>query len=278
MAVFADASRPNKKPSDLAWLIRLFQFAGLVVSVSLLLSLAALPLVELSWLQTFRRCVSIASAISLWFVVKRLQGGSFAAYGFSSWREGRREFGLGILLGLVALASILAIGLLTNSCAMDVIPDKAKLWRTVFGFIPAAVLVGILEELVFRGFIFQQLRHISNPAAFVLSSVLYAVVHLRHPSWTLMTWMELFGLFLLGTLLCYSVWVTGRLWLSIGLHASLAYGARINKLLIFLSDVSREYLIGTSRLVNGITAWLVLMALGVIIAFWAQYTQRRRLE
>lgn len=277
MASPADVILPRQRSTRFTSLILLAQFALLVVSISFFLSLIALPLTDLSWLQTFRRCVSIASAISLWIMIKRVQRLSFSAYGLSSWHQGRWEFGLGILLGLSALVGILAVGLLTNSCAVDLIPDSAKLWRTVLGFIPAAVLVGILEELVFRGFIFQQLRNFSAPAGFTISSILYAVVHLKHPSWTVMVWMELFGLFFLGMLLCYCVWVTKRLWLSIGLHASLAYGARVNKLLLYLSDVSREWLVGTSRLVNGVAAWVVLAAIAVVIAFWAQHTQQRRL-
>lgn len=257
---------------------RLAQFALLVVFISLALSLLALPLTQLSLLQIFRRCASIASALSLWIMIRRVERLSFSSYGLSVWREGRRQFWFGLFLGLSALAAVLAVGLITQHCTIDVIPDSAKLWRTLLGFIPAAVLVGILEELVFRGFIFQQLQKLSTPLAFLVSSTAYAIVHLRHPSWTVATWMELFGLFLLGGLLCYSVWVTGRLWLAVGLHASLAYGARVNKLLLYLSDVSGEWLVGTSRLVNGVAAWMVLVALGVIIAFWASRTQQWMVE
>ena len=69
---------------------------------------------------------------------------------------------------------------------------------------------------------------------------------------------------------------TNSLYLSIGLHAVLAYGARVNKLLMQFTDPSLAWFTGTSRLVNGLVGWLVLLGIGGVILRWARPTAPRR--
>ena len=56
---------------------------------------------------------------------------------------------------------------------------------------------------------------------------------------------------------------TKQLYFAVGLHAVLAYGARINKLLIQFSNPTLAWLVGTNRLVNGLEGWLALVGLGL---------------
>ena len=60
-----------------------------------------------------------------------------------------------------------------------------------------------------------------------------------------------------------------------GLHAVLAYGARVNKLVIEFHDLSQSWLSGTSRLVNGLVGWIALGSIGALIWWW---TRSRRLS
>ena len=184
---------------------------------------------------------------------------------------GKRQFLFGLGLGLATLGLMLVIGLVTGIYEIAVTPDRAKLWRTVLSFIPAALLVGLLEECVFRGFLLQQLmRACATPLAVAVSSALYALVHLRDSSWTAATYRELWGLFLLGGVLALSYLRTRQLYLAIGLHAALAYGARVNKLVIQIPDVSLSWLTGTSRLINGVAGWIVLLGLGGLLVWWTR--------
>lgn len=247
----------------------LVQFGLCVVLISLVLSLLALPWFELSWWKIFRRCVSIAAAFSLWLWVRKLEGRTFRSYGFSAAAHGRRQLIFGVLLGLGALAFCFGLGLVSGACHVAVSSDRLRLWRTVIGFLPAAFLVSVLEELVFRGFILQRLLACSTPCAVVISSALYAVVHVKTGSLTPATWRELGGLFLLGGVLAVSYLVTRQLYLAVGLHAALAYGARVNKLLVGWSDAAASWFVGTSRLVDGIFSWFVLAGMGGIVVWWA---------
>ncbi|MEK7214709.1 MAG: CPBP family intramembrane glutamic endopeptidase, partial [Chloroflexota bacterium] len=124
-------------------------------------------------------------------------------------------------------------------------------------------LVGGLEELIFRGYLLRQLLACSQPLAVAGSSAAYALVHLRpNPVWP-SSGLELAGLFILGCVLAASVLRTKQLYLAIGLHASLAYWARTNKLLIdFTAPPELQWLTGTNRLINGVAAWCALAGIG----------------
>lgn len=249
-----------------AWCV--LQFGLLVFAIASGLSVLALPWLDLSWWQVFRRCVSIASAASLWIMIRRVQKRSFSSYGLSRLREGKRDLLFGVVLGIGTLLSFLALGLLTGACRIAVTSDDLRLWRTLLPFIPAALLIGILEELVFRGLILQQLLTCSKPLAVLVSSACYSAVHLKTTTSGPSIWMELGGLFLLGAVLAFSYLRTGRLYLAIGLHGTLAYGARVNKLLVAFQNPSLSWLVGTSRLVNGLLSWVVLLGIGSVIWMW----------
>ena len=257
-----------------AWL-PVLRFTLLVACIGVAFSFVVTPLVKFTWWQVFRRSVSVAAFVSLWICVKRLERRSFRAYGWALGREESRQLALGLLLGLGALGLWLGISLLTGACQILVTDDRVRLWRTVIGFIPAALLVAVLEELVFRGFLFQHLLEWSRNLALCVTSTAYALVHLRTFSLnTSSTWLELTGLWLLGTLLALSYLRTRRLAFAIGLHATLAYGARINKLLVTSSDPSLSWLVGTNRLINGMASWAALLGIWGIMMWWTRSVYR----
>jgi membrane protease YdiL (CAAX protease family) len=124
--------------------------------------------------------------------------------------------------------------------------------------------------------IFRHLAAMSKSVAVIGSSLAYALVHLK--AWPVdgaAAWMELAGLTLLGIVLAFSCLATKQLYLAIGLHAALAYGARVNKLLMAMPEPSLAWLAGTSRLVNGVLAWIGLGVLGGLIVWQARVTERQ---
>lgn len=267
-----EAATNSRRPLT-GWLA-IARFGLYTLSFSLIASLAFTPWLDtlnLSWWKVFRRCVSLAAAASLWLCLRQ-EGRSLASYGFSTWSgAGKRELVTGLLVGIACLAGLFGIGLLFGFYQVDITQDRAKLWRTVIGFIPAAALVAMLEEAIFRGFLLQQLLAGSKTVAIFVSSALYSVVHLRTPLAELSTWMELGGLFLLGVVLSLSYLKTNRLLFAVGLHGALAYGARVNKLFIGHPYPELSWLIGTGRLVNGLIGWVALLGLGG----WIGWRSRR---
>jgi membrane protease YdiL (CAAX protease family) len=263
---WADSQPFSAQLTRAAALKRLAGFGFCIVVTSLILSGLVRPLVDLPWWKTFRRCVSISAAVTLWIFMRFLHRQPLRSLGLGSWKLGRRQLVHGVLLGCAAVLLIGSAYLLTGACRISVTTDQGKLWRTLIGFLPAAGLIGVLEELVFRGYVFQLLLAFSTRVAIAGSSLLYALVHVR-PNWA---WpgsgLELMGLFILGCLLAISYLRTRQLYLAIGLHAGLAYWARINKLLVEFTEPSLAWLVGTNRLVNGIVGWFALLGIGLVVA------------
>ena len=249
-------------------------FGASTALLGLLFSLLAAPFVDLTLWLIFRRCASIAAALSLWLVA-RWQGRSVASYGLSAPSQGGKAVLSGLLLGALGLAVLLGAELALGACRIQITPDRLKLWRTVIGFLPAALLVSVLEELVFRGLILQHLLNCSKPLAVAVSSVLYSVVHLKTATLSPGLWLELGGLALLGAVLSLSYLRTGRLFAAVGMHTVMAYAARVNKLVIAFPNSPLNWLIGTNRLVNGIAGWLVLCGIAVVITRWSRPSDLR---
>lgn len=252
---------------------RLAAFALCLILLSGLLTSLIAPWIDLPAWRVFRRCVSVSAALTLWAFLRFIHRQPLSSLGFGPWRAGKRHVAFGVLIGCGAILFMGGLYLASHAIRIQIHPDTWRVWRTTLGFVPAAGLVAVLEEAVFRGYLLQQLLICSTPVAVVGSSLAYALVHLRpNPVWPGSAF-ELVGLFLLGWVLALATLRTNQLYLAIGLHGSLAYWARVNKLLIEIPNSPYQWFVGTSRLVNGVGAWLLLLTLGIL--FWQGRTQAR---
>lgn len=221
--------------------------------------------IPLPWWKIFRRCVSLSALFTLWFFMRHLDRQPFRTLGLGAWAEGRRQVVRGVLIGLsvAVLVGTLYLGL--GWWRVSLYPDSRRFWSTLLASVPAMGLVAVLEELIFRGYVLRQLLACSRTLALAGTSAAYALVHLRTaPVWP-SSGLELVGLFILGWVLALSVLRTKQLYLAIGLHASLAYWARVNKFLVEFTTPSLQWLVGTSRLVNGVAVWCVLAGVGWVM-------------
>jgi hypothetical protein len=148
-----------------------------------------------------------------------------------------------------------------------------------------AIVVAILEELVFRGALFGLLRQ-SMPwtAALVVSSVVYSAVHFIksgdtalpvqwHSGLTLLWGMlchppplvpAFFTLFVAGSILAFSYQRTGALYFSIGLHAGWIFWLKTYGFLSRSTGAHSSFW-GTDNLIDGWLSLIVLMILFVLI-------------
>lgn len=149
---------------------------------------------------------------------------------FASWRKGMpaRDYlawhrvtpgtlarWCGVLLVWLAIAD-----LLTLSLGRPVVPDfMIQAWQTA-GFWPLLLLALIVcapaaEEVWFRGFMFQGLQHsrLGWPGAIVVSSFLWAVIHLQYDAY------QMSLIFVSGLLLGYARWKTRSLLTPVAMHA-----------------------------------------------------------
>lgn len=78
------------------------------------------------------------------------------------------------------------------------------------------ILVGYWEELVFRGYIFQNLiEGVGLVRAIVISCLLYGIIHYMNPNATILSSAIITGF---GFLRIYGYLTTKMLWLSMGMH------------------------------------------------------------
>jgi uncharacterized protein len=143
-------------------------------------------------------------------------------YGVDLSISNLQGIGLGILLGSVSLGLLLSLEALLGWLVWYQLPAVA----VIFAGLAVALAVGLVEELLFRGWLLQELeRDYSLGTALVASSTIFAALHYIKPwSEIVQSWPQVFGLFLLGVAL---VWckraLNGRLGLAVGFHAGLVW-------------------------------------------------------
>jgi uncharacterized protein len=215
--------------------------------------------------------------------------------GAVSWREigivppyaqMKRLFG-GLLLGFLSLAVVAAIEIAAGRRAFIHDAGPHQFVAAIFSAFVTAAVVGILEEILFRGVIFGGLQRVLYwPFALAISSVIYAFVHflgradLRGPvAWDsgLILLPRLFdlhafipaflGLALAGVLLGLAYHRTGNLYFSIGLHAGWVFVLKMFGALTASSPGGAVAFWGSSKMVDGWLSFLVLLMTLVVFKF-----------
>jgi hypothetical protein len=152
-----------------------------------------------------------------------VDGGSFSDYGLDWKLSIFVSLGLGLSWGVLSLM-IVFIG----QWALGWVEWHSENWQHLGQvFIPVLLLglwIGVTEELVFRGFLFNQLQQdYSSWMAAAIASVIFALLHLIWEQQD--TLPQLPGLWLMGMVLVLARWVdAGSLGLAWGLHAGWIWG------------------------------------------------------
>ena len=163
---------------------------------------------------------------AIWWFVRRKKS-SMRAIG---WRWPRWQDPVYTLAGYAAyfvlfLVLLMAAKALVPSLNLD---QKQELGfdsvvgntNLVLTFLSLVVLPPVVEETVFRGFLFTGLLTKFKPLrAAVLTSVLFAAAHLQFGSGAPLLWVAGIDTFVLSLVLCYLRYKTDSLWPGIFLHA-----------------------------------------------------------
>jgi len=180
--------------------------------------------------------------LGLWPLLRACGLSSWPQLGIVSLKPHRRELARGLFIGFASLLALWALSLLLGARVLAI--GTGNIWGVLGAAAAAAIIVGILEELLFRGALFGLLRQsLDWRLALALSSVIYALAHflrgtdLPGP----VTWksgLELFPLMfrnladfhlliptflnltLVGSAFALAFQRTGALYGSIGLHAA----------------------------------------------------------
>jgi membrane protease YdiL (CAAX protease family) len=221
------------------------------------------------------------------------------ALGAKAWRElgmvppygqGAKFWG-GLSLGIfsLAIAASLAIG---GKGRVIVRPtDAHEVLGVVFSAMATAAVVGILEEILFRGGIFGGLRRVLYwPFALIVSSAVYALVHFLQPD-TLngaVAWYSglealpqmlagfvdihallpgFFSLTIAGALLGLAYQRTGNLYFSIGMHAGWVFMISLYNHFTVATTDGRVWLWGSGKVFDGWLCFFIIVAMFAVVRF-----------
>ena len=127
----------------------------------------------------------------------------FAAVGFVAY--------LALSTGLIMLVSSLVPGFNSNQTQDLMVSKVLSPSNAVFIFSALVIVAPVFEEIIFRGFLFGELRRtIPVLAAALVTSIVFAVVHGQ--------WNVGIDVFALSLISCFLRYRTGSLWPSILLH------------------------------------------------------------
>jgi len=194
----------------LAWMIVLAVACGVLVNIE--------PLGRMALHRPLGRSGPIGAVIGVVF--------AYAAYGGAVWRFERRpptEFALralpeeltyGLAIGTAMFAVVFIV--LERIGAYSLSPGGQTPWLAA-GI--GALLTGLAEELLFRAVVFRLLMRAFGPWwALLISAALFGAAHLMNPHASLMAGTAV--AVEAGLMLAAFYLLTGRIWLSVGVHAA----------------------------------------------------------
>lgn len=237
------------------------------------------------------RALLFFALVGLWPLLRSLGVSSLPEAGLAGLRGQRRHLLNGFILGFISLAAAIAIILLCQGRILNTADPALKYVKYFFRAMLSAVVVAMLEEILFRGGIFGALRRAFDwRFALIASSAIYAIVHFFQSSdWVgPITWSsglemlprmaagftdpdQLFPGFLnltiVGGILALAYQRTGNLWFSIGLHGGWVFWLKFYGFLTDMQPGSNIHFWGTVRLIDGWMVSLNLIATLVALHF-----------
>lgn len=186
-------------------------------------------------------------------------------YGLQGTRQNAKELFLGLGIGVLITFSLFGLEGLLGWLVWQ--PATIPLPKLILEGLASALGIGFAEELVFRGWLLDELERDYRPRVSLLADAfIFALLHFLKPLREIFRTLPGFpGLLLLGLT---QVWAKrgskGRLGLSIGLHAGLVWGyyiINVGNLVQFSGQVS-DWITGVDKNpLAGITGLVFLSVL-----------------
>jgi hypothetical protein len=227
------------------------------------------------------------AVLGLWPLLRSAGMASWREIGLVKQNQAGVEILRGFVLGWASLAGAAALAWAFGARAFIPHASAAGLGRAVFSATLAAVIVAVLEEVLFRGALFGLLRKaIPWPAALVVSSTVYSLAHfIAKAEWALpVRWSSglmllgemvnhhpplvpaFFTLFVAGAILALAYQRFGTLFFPIGLHAGWIFWLKACRLIFRQTGPARSFW-GSDNLIDG---WLSLFILIFVLSLVAR--------
>ena len=227
------------------------------------------------------RSLLILAVSGLWPLLRALGITSWDALGLQPTKRGSKNFGIGFAIGFASLAVLASGAFVSGAVVGNTQLSQGKILQHLLNASLAALAVGTLEEILFRGGVYGGIRKVhSARSAVVVSSAIYAIVHFfSKPSppetvnWAtgffvlgqmLRGFAEFqvlvpafFNLTIVGIILAMAFQWSGTLFFSIGLHAGWIFWLKSWALVTVQQETNSFW--GTNKLIDGWAATLVLL-------------------
>jgi membrane protease YdiL (CAAX protease family)/tRNA A-37 threonylcarbamoyl transferase component Bud32 len=199
-----------------------------------------------------RRCFLIWAIVVLMVFLKKAGWKGFSDVGWRRQKEFTEEYSLpeyrafflGIFLGIIAMASLFSVSVITRTHVFDADWTERIFSRRMLNFLLSGIAVGIFEETLCRGVFFRVLaRNWNVVGSAIITSLTFALSHFATPApdafdkvglfqQTKSIFLSTFASFapherliihicdlsLLGIVFCLAVRLTGTIWLAAGIH------------------------------------------------------------
>lgn len=199
--------------------------------------------------------IALIGAFSSAWLMSRLEGRAFGAYGLP-WRGAFGKcFWQGALFGLTEISVVVgAMAALGAYHFGAIVVHGAELLRWAIFWAIFFLVVGLYEEFAFRGYVqFTFAQGWSFWPAAALLSVVFGLVHAKNPG---ETWVGIAGIVLTGLFWCFTLRRTGNLWFAVGMHMIFDFGETFlysvpDSGVIFPGHLSSATLAGPTWLTGG---------------------------
>jgi hypothetical protein len=149
----------------------------------------------------------------------------FKKYGLVWTRKNSLDLLKGLAIGFCFCWGLFILQALLGWVIIN--PAKIYLLKVIIEGLLSAIGIGLAEELIFRGWILEELKQdYSRQTALWVNSLLFAIAHFIKPLEEIIrTFVTFPALVILGLSLIWAKWTYGnRLGICIGLHAGLVWG------------------------------------------------------
>lgn len=238
------------------------------------------------------RSMLVVALVGLWPLAYCCRLDSWRSVGLKREPGWLKDAGKGFLLGFATLGAVATGSILSENRVFAFSGEFGPLASTLAAAAGTALIVSILEEIMFRGVVFGALRQIYHwTIALVASSGLYSILHFfQTPTLTgEVTWSSglqflpsmfrgfidpalvvpgFFVLLLAGAVLAAAYERRGTIFFAIGLHAGWIFCLKSYGALTRLGPAHNEILWGSRKVTDGWMAGVVLLVTLGCVLWW----------
>lgn len=236
----------------------------------------------------FDRTIMVTLLVTMLSFAHRLKLLDYLRQGFRTARTGVWQALSGLALAAGAIGVLFTLAAVAGGNL-----SGSVIAVSVLRYLPAAMLIGLIEESFFRAFMLTGMENdLGSSGALLASSAIFAIVHvMRSPTRFYLTRFEplagakslaayaermirpeigppLLGLFLLGLVLGEAFVVTRRAYCSLGLHVGFVLGAKTWRLAV--SGAIPRWLAGPGSvpMVAAPAAWVTSAIMLMMLPLW----------